>query len=144
MPIKNRRAAGHSISNVAKSTNIHKNRRRDIKIGQNPHHVTKKEPAPMANPQESSSTNAKSANIRTNQALPNLQDSISNIANSTNIQNHRHRIVNFGTKQNQNCYRCVPGACSGTACGSVCGRFARLLAKTAVCDLQNVFSCLCV
>ena len=41
MPIKNRRAAGHSISNVAKSTNIHKNRRRDIKIGQNPHHVTK-------------------------------------------------------------------------------------------------------
>ena len=32
----------------------------------------------MPNPQESSSTNAKSANIRTNQALPNLQDSISN------------------------------------------------------------------
>ena len=53
----------------------------------------------MPNPQESSSTNAKSANIRTNQALPNLQDSISNIANSPNIQNHRRRIVNFGTKQ---------------------------------------------
>ena len=104
----------------------------------------KKQPASMPNPQESSSTNAKSANIRTNQALPNFQDSISNIANSTNIPNHRRRIVNFGTKQNQTCYRCVPGSCSGTACGSVCGRFARLLAKNAVCDLQNVFSCLCV
>ena len=39
--LKSRRAAGHSISNVAKSTNIHKNRHRDIKIAQNLHRVTK-------------------------------------------------------------------------------------------------------